>query len=88
MTQENFIYWLQGFMELSENNTLTEKQVQIIRDHLAQVFTKKTPDYSKLVIGNGQTDLTPSFSPYTYGVIPCTTNGTEPTEYYKSRIIC
>ena len=87
MTIEQFTYWLQGFMELT-GKPLTKRE-QIIKDHLAQVFTKKTPEYSKLILGNGATDLIPSNPPYPYvQAVPCTTQGTEPTEYYKSKVIC
>ncbi len=44
MTTEQFTYWLQGFFEISDNKKLNEKQVQIIKDHLALVFEKQTPD--------------------------------------------
>jgi len=44
MTTEQFTYWLKGFMELNETNTLTEKQYQIVKDHLDLVFDKKTPN--------------------------------------------
>ena len=44
MTTEQFTIWLQGFFELSEEKTLSEKQVTIIKDHLALVFEKVTPD--------------------------------------------
>lgn len=47
MNSEQFVYWLNGFFELSGSKKLTQKQVQIIKDHLAVVFTKITPDYSK-----------------------------------------
>lgn len=48
MTPENFCYWIQGMIELREdNNGLTIRQVQIIEDHLALVFDKVTPDRSK-----------------------------------------
>jgi len=40
MTPEQFIYWLQGFFELSDAVSLTEKQVKIIKEHLEYVFTK------------------------------------------------
>lgn len=46
MTTEQFTYWLQGFFEISEDKKLNERQVQIIRDHLALVFDKVTPDRS------------------------------------------
>jgi hypothetical protein len=44
MTAEQFTYWLQGFMEICNPETLDEEQTQIIKDHLASVFTKQTPD--------------------------------------------
>lgn len=44
MTQEQFIYWLQGFLEISNAQTLNETQIQIIRDHLALVLTKQTSE--------------------------------------------
>ena len=47
MTPNDFTYWLQGFFEMTEGNNLTEKQVQIIRDHLGLIFDKQTEDYSK-----------------------------------------
>jgi hypothetical protein len=45
MTPEQFAYWLQGCLETTEGNKLSEKQVQIVRDHLATVFKKVTPVY-------------------------------------------
>jgi hypothetical protein len=44
MTAEQFTYWLQGFMEICNPETLDENQTQIIKDHLKLVFDKKTPD--------------------------------------------
>jgi hypothetical protein len=44
MTTEQFTYWLQGFMEVANPATLDEKQTQIIKDHLALVFEKQTPN--------------------------------------------
>jgi hypothetical protein len=44
MSPEQFTYWLRGFFEISDTNNLSEKQVQIIRDHLNLVFNKVTPD--------------------------------------------
>jgi hypothetical protein len=43
MTERDFIYWLNGFFELSNPSTLDEKQVQIIKEHLALVLQKTTP---------------------------------------------
>lgn len=44
MSPEQFIYWLQGFTETHEKGP-TDKQWQIIKDHLAEVFDKQTPEY-------------------------------------------
>lgn len=44
MTSEQFTYWLQGFFEINDPKTIDEKQTQIIKDHLALVFNKVTPD--------------------------------------------
>jgi hypothetical protein len=54
MTPENFVYWLQGYFELSDAcyplmksplaGSLGGDQIQIIKDHLKLVLEKKTPD--------------------------------------------
>ena len=44
MTPEQFVYWLQGFMEVANPTTLDETQTQQIKDHLNLVFDKQTPD--------------------------------------------
>lgn len=44
LSPESFCYWLQGFVELNPNAMLTLTQWQIVKDHLALVFKKETPD--------------------------------------------
>lgn len=44
MTSEQFVYWLQGFSELS-GKPPTGEQWAAIQDHLKLVFDKKTPEY-------------------------------------------
>lgn len=44
MSPENFCYWLQGFAEIAQNDTLSEKEWTIVKDHLSLVFDKKTPN--------------------------------------------
>lgn len=46
MTAEQFTYWLQGFMEINDPETLGVRETQIIKDHLKLVFDKQTPDRS------------------------------------------
>lgn len=38
MTSRDFAYWLQGFFEISQADTLTEEEVTIIKKHLSLVF--------------------------------------------------
>ena len=47
MKESDFVYWLQGFVELSDTDTISEKQWLMIKDHLKLVFDKKTPDRSQ-----------------------------------------
>ena len=47
MNYEQFAIWLHGFLEISDTETINEQQTQIIKDHLALLFEKKTPDRSK-----------------------------------------
>lgn len=47
MSERDFCYWLQGFVEVY-GHTPTEEQWKIIKDHLALVFNKVTPKYEKL----------------------------------------
>lgn len=42
LSAENFCFWLQGFFELTDVKTLSEKQVNIIKEHLELVFVKGT----------------------------------------------
>lgn len=44
MTAEQFVYWLQGFMEVANPDTVGKNETQVIKDHLKLVFDKQTPD--------------------------------------------
>lgn len=45
MTPEQFVYWLQGYFELCGGDLMVH-HTKIIKDHLQEVFTKKTPNYN------------------------------------------
>lgn len=45
MTPEQFVYWLNGALELGAKS-LDEQQVKVIKDHLKLVLTKITPSYN------------------------------------------
>lgn len=44
MNNRDFVYWLNGFLELSGSETLDKRQVDMIKDHLNLCFIKETPD--------------------------------------------
>jgi hypothetical protein len=41
-----FVYWLQGALELGQQKALSEEQVKIVQDHLNLVLQKQTPAYN------------------------------------------
>jgi len=43
MNAQDFVYWLQGFSEMTDKKP-TEKQWKIIQNHLSLVFNKVTPN--------------------------------------------
>ena len=47
MTEQQFAYWLQGFAELNPQPPTVE-QWQSIREHLATVFKKVTPEVKRV----------------------------------------
>ena len=63
MTPESFTYWLQGFVELSDTDTISEKQWLMIKDHLKLVFDKKTPDRNFLTKSPSTQDIIDSLRP-------------------------
>ena len=46
MESVNFVFWLQGFFEISEAEELTPKQVEMIRRHMELVYAyEKNPKF-------------------------------------------
>ncbi len=43
MTERDFCFWLQGYMELSYTDSPTVDQWKVIKSNLAIVFNKKAP---------------------------------------------
>ena len=92
MTTEQFVYWLQGFMEINDPDHIGPKETQIIKDHLALVFKKETP--TRIGTGYGVPNKTeivtnpfekgyPITNPYT---VTCT--GIDPNSTATRNIIC
>lgn len=42
MNSQDFCFWLQGFLEISDAKTLDEKQLAKVKEHLTLVFTQVT----------------------------------------------
>lgn len=40
MTPEQFVYWLQGYFEITNETELTSIQIKCIKDHLGKVFNR------------------------------------------------
>lgn len=81
MTEENFLYWLQGYFEISGETTFTIDQLRIVEDHLKlipdspikEVIQSKILD-PKFLAGfiQGQfTKVTPEREPTFYGQRKC-----------------
>ena len=49
MDSTQFVYWLNGFIELSGGAAISEEQVKIIKDHISLVLKKETPNYDELL---------------------------------------
>ncbi len=67
MTPDQFAYWLQGYAEIN-GAPPTAEQWWVIRDHLALVFQKVTPDRAPASIPSAWTAPntgTPLYPPYT-----------------------
>ena len=78
MEAQQFCYWLQGFAELNNGIPPNDMQWKAIRDHLATVFEKKTPNYSftmpRTPVEQPSPFLTPpGVMPLTYPTVVCST---------------
>jgi hypothetical protein len=49
MTERDFCYWLQGFVELTQGQTPNPAQWKSIQEHLGEVFKKVTPKVAETV---------------------------------------
>jgi hypothetical protein len=64
MTAEQFAYWMQGFSELTGDETPTPAQWKMMKEHLATVFVKVTPPLTADRIDPGKVQPMPSRGPY------------------------
>ena len=65
MTPEQFVYWLQGYFELADEGRGWSTREHIIRDHLQEVFEKKTPD--PMIYRTTSPDVPPNFTGDPFG---------------------
>jgi hypothetical protein len=59
MNQQDFCYWLNGFIELNEGKMPTPAQWKSICEHLGLVFNKVTPALKK---DNGLSEIKPNLA--------------------------
>lgn len=83
MTPEQFAYWLQGFAEISQKPP-TEAEWTIIKDHLATVFNKVTPNRQPYPLGPASPSIPNPIGPY---VTP-PKDWTIPPNWPRPEVIC
>lgn len=54
MTPENFVYWLNGYLELSDAQSISYNQLKVIKEHLAIVMNKVTSRTIEITEGDAQ----------------------------------
>lgn len=86
MSERDFVFWLNGFIELNGGAMPTELQWKMIQDHLKLVFHKVTPTYPETTPYIPWPTTTPFASPYE---ITCSSKP-QPTEpmRYCSQLDC
>lgn len=77
-TPQDFVYWLQGFVEIADSDTISEKQWLIIKDHLKLVFDKVTADRNAITISAPKITLGD----------PPKTDWVWPKDWAKTQITC
>ena len=97
MTPEQFVYWLQGFAEISRKAP-NEQEWQVIKDHLATVFVKVTPKRGPAVAAPAlpndpmkPTPINPVINPWLYPGDSFPNNPLTPyttPNYPRPEIIC
>ena len=88
MTAEQFVYWLQGFIEIEDPRSIDPVKTQIIKDHLKLVFDKQTPVRSNptpTYIPTLPLDLPNNPKPYLY-TVTCTDSSISPTN--TGKLLC
>lgn len=55
MTSIEFIYWLQGYLEVADPEFLTPQQTKKIKDKLATCFQKETPKVARGMLPDERT---------------------------------
>jgi len=94
MNYEQFAIWLHGFLEISNAEIIDQNQTQIIKDHLALLFEKRTPDRSEEEFFNDPTryprhyPVAPSISDAFKITCDVDLNTKFDTELHKNKTYC
>lgn len=76
MDATQFAYWMQGFVEMTNADSITPEQWKMIKDHLALTMTKvtpavhKEPQYCRRIPSTGPTPYLPFQQPTTPQFLP------------------
>jgi hypothetical protein len=81
MTSRDFAFWLQGFFEIDEPQTINKEQTQIIKNHLNLVFKheidpsmgndKHQADLNAIHNPDGTTPIFPATGYNNSGILRC-----------------
>jgi hypothetical protein len=69
MNERDFVYWLNGFLELSGSPVMDAEQLAVVREHLALVLRKKT--VSSVAVRPAVQAVTTSTAPSFFGGVNC-----------------
>lgn len=83
MEERDFVFWLNGFLELENPKTLDKRQTQIIKDHLKLVFQKETPNRN--ILKKKNKGVEPKHIIFNDNILPQNNNGTGGTLYCASK---
>jgi hypothetical protein len=88
MTSTEFVYWLQGFLEIADPKKLTKLQIEIIKDHIALVMDKQTPIRISTPQIYSPPTLEPPHLPNPLITPICEGQNLDPFRYEENQLFC
>ena len=88
MTPTEFVYWLQGFLEIADPKKLTKQQIEIIKDHISLVMDKQTPNRISTPQIYSPPTLEPPHLPNPLITPICEGQNLDPFRYEENQLFC